>query len=81
MHLLTKKLIMRHYVEQRNEDCLYWYFQTLRDLGERAPYVKKADIYAVVAARVYVSVDYCRKIICEMMRDEGAVARAAERVV
>ena len=67
--------------KQRNEDCLYWYFQTLKDLGERAPYTKKADIYAIVAAKVYVSPDYASRIINVMMRDEGAVARATARVV
>ena len=66
--------------KQRNEDCLYWYFQTLKDLGEKAPYTKKADIYAIVARRVYISEKYAAKIITRLMRDEGIVERVSERV-
>lgn len=80
MQLFTKKMVMLQQKEQRNEDCLYWYFQTLKDLGDRAPYTKKADIYAIVARRVYISEKYCGKIIRRMIRDEVVVKKVTERV-
>ncbi len=68
-------------LKQRNEDCLYWYFQTRKDLWKGDRRFHKRDLYAVAAEKVYVSEDYAGKIIREMMKCPAAVKRAKLKVV
>ncbi len=80
MFAFTKINLAMHHLKQRNDDCLYWYFQTIKDLGERAGYVNKCDLYAVASAKVYLSERHAAKIIRELMKCPAAVARAKARV-
>ncbi len=78
MHIFTKKCaIMNDYLKRRNEDCLYWYFQAMKDLGD----VKKAGLYAYVAYKMYISEQYAARIVCDMIKDCDAYRRAEARVV
>ncbi len=67
-------------LKQRNEDCLYWYFQTRKDLWNADRRFLKSDLYAVAGAKVYLSENSAAKIIRELMKCPAAVARAKARV-
>ncbi len=71
---------MSNFIKQRNEDCLYWYFQTLKDLGTRVRYEKQSDLYAIAGEKVYLSGEYAGKIINSLMKDGNVRDRVAKRV-
>ncbi len=68
-------------LKKRNEDCLYWYFQTRKDLWKGDRRFNKRDLYVVAAEKVYVSERHAAVIIRGMLKDADAVARAKARVV
>ncbi len=63
-------------IRERDISILKTYFKLLDDLGKEACQMSKADLYAQVADKVFLSDKYTAKIIRRTMCDREAVAAA-----
>ena len=72
---------MNERIKEKHKRVLYHYFQTLKDLGKRAPYVNKSEIYFIVGEKMFISEKYAGKIINRLMQDQKIVNETAEMVV
>ena len=66
--------------QRRKEDCLYYYFKALRELGEDAKFAKKTDLYKVAGDRVYWDATTAGKRIRELLKCPAVVKRVSQRV-
>ncbi len=63
---------------ERDITALRTYFRILNDLGEKVHEVPKANIYAMVGEKVYLSEKTAAKIIRRTIRDRDTVAAASQ---
>ncbi len=71
---------MGSHKQRQKEDCLYWYFKTMRDLGEDARYTKKADLYQIAGYKVYFEGKYAGEVITKLLKCPEVVKRVSMRV-
>ena len=66
--------------KKKCEDCLYWYLQTIKDLGRNAVYAKKDDLYCIAGEKVYLSSRQAARIIRKLLQNSEVVERVSRRV-
>jgi hypothetical protein len=71
---------MKPRTQQKHEDCLYWYFQIIKDMGAEVQETNLSVLYAYAGKMVYLSDKHAAKIIRKLLRNRDAVIRASERV-
>lgn len=57
--------------DKRHEDIMIAYDNLIKELGEKARYTKKKDLYDEVADRVNYSSDHVRRVINRMLNNSS----------